>query len=305
MRLGASPRASLQLVRAAKAWAAMEGRDYVIPDDLQTLVPHAFGHRLLLTAEAHMSGRGPADVLASIVSSVADPARRHGRPQSGRVGDRHVRLSRRPDRRERGGCGSNWRAWLAGFTTRACCLLAAGVTAVAVRPAARRDRPGPRRRLRDRDPARRQRRRAPLAGQHRQPPNASSRCGPSAGTPITVSLTVTNRSVLPTGALMMEDTLPSQLHGRARFVLDGLGRRESRAVTYRIPPLPRGRYEAGPLRLRLTDPFRMVDLNRSFTATSTFVLTPVGRRAARAAAAAVVGHRREHRQPLGRRARRR
>ena len=51
----------------------MEGRDYVIPDDLQGLVPHAFGHRLLLTAEAHMSGRGAADVLASIVATVADP----------------------------------------------------------------------------------------------------------------------------------------------------------------------------------------------------------------------------------------
>jgi MoxR-like ATPase len=74
VRLGASPRASLQLVRAAKAWAAMEGRDYVIPDDLQGLVPHAFGHRMLLTAEAHMSGRGAGDVLASIVNTVAIPA---------------------------------------------------------------------------------------------------------------------------------------------------------------------------------------------------------------------------------------
>jgi MoxR-like ATPase len=74
VRLGASPRASLQLVRAAKAWAAMEGRDYVIPDDVQGLVAHAFGHRMLLTAEAHMSGRGPGDVLASIVGAVAIPA---------------------------------------------------------------------------------------------------------------------------------------------------------------------------------------------------------------------------------------
>jgi MoxR-like ATPase len=74
VRLGASPRASLQLIRAAKAWAAIEGRDYVIPDDLQGLVPHAFGHRMLLTAEAHMSGRGAADVLASIVSTVPIPA---------------------------------------------------------------------------------------------------------------------------------------------------------------------------------------------------------------------------------------
>jgi MoxR-like ATPase len=74
IRLGASPRASLQLVRASKAWAAMEGRDYVIPDDMQGLVPHAFGHRMLLTAEAHMSGRGTAEILASIVSSVPIPS---------------------------------------------------------------------------------------------------------------------------------------------------------------------------------------------------------------------------------------
>jgi MoxR-like ATPase len=74
VRLGASPRASLQLVRLSKAWAAMAGRDYVIPDDLQFLVSHAFGHRLLLTAEAHMNGRGPSDVLAAIVNSVPIPA---------------------------------------------------------------------------------------------------------------------------------------------------------------------------------------------------------------------------------------
>jgi uncharacterized protein (DUF58 family) len=167
-----------------------------------------------------------------------------------------------------------WRPWLAGFTTRACCLLAAGGTAaicglllgetdlvraggfaVAV----------------------------PLVASivvRRSQVNIASRRSvdpvrASAGSAVTVSLTVTNRSLLPTGTLMMEDGLPSQLHGRARFVLDGLGRRESRAVTYRIPPLSRGRHEVGPLRLRLTDPFRMVDLNRSFTTTSTFVLTPI------------------------------
>jgi len=73
VRLGASPRATLQLLRTAKAWAAMEGRTYVIPDDLQGLVPSVFGHRLLLTAEAHMSGRGAGEVLAAIVRSVAIP----------------------------------------------------------------------------------------------------------------------------------------------------------------------------------------------------------------------------------------
>ena len=97
----------------------------------------------------------------------------------------------------------------------------------------------------------------------------------SAGAAATMTLIVTNRSVLPTGPLMMEDRLPSQLVGRARFVLDGLGGRGSRSVTYRIPGLGRGSYTVGPLRLRLTDPFGMIDLTRSFTATSTFMVRPV------------------------------
>jgi MoxR-like ATPase len=83
VRLGASPRASLQLVRVAKAWAAMEGRDYVIPDDLQRLLPHAFGHRMMLTAEAHMAGRGSADVLAGVLASVAIPSDGADRPTAG------------------------------------------------------------------------------------------------------------------------------------------------------------------------------------------------------------------------------
>lgn len=95
-----------------------------------------------------------------------------------------------------------------------------------------------------------------------------------AGGAVTVHLTISNRSVLPTGALMLEDQLPGQLEGRARFVLDGLSGRESRTVSYRMPDLPRGRYRAGPLRIRLTDPFRLVDITRSFTATTGFVVTP-------------------------------
>jgi MoxR-like ATPase len=77
VRLGASPRAGLQLVRAAKAWAALSGRDYVIPDDLQYLLSPVFGHRLLLTAEAHVGGRTVADVLARIMRSTAIPATSH------------------------------------------------------------------------------------------------------------------------------------------------------------------------------------------------------------------------------------
>jgi MoxR-like ATPase len=74
VRLGASPRATLQLLRAAKAWAAMEGRDYVIPDDVQGLLGPVFGHRLLLTSEAHLNGRDARDILASIVHALPIPS---------------------------------------------------------------------------------------------------------------------------------------------------------------------------------------------------------------------------------------
>ena len=74
VRLGASPRATLQLLRAAKAWSALAGRDYVIPDDLQFLLTPVFAHRLLLTAEAHVAGRTPSDVLNRIVAHQPIPA---------------------------------------------------------------------------------------------------------------------------------------------------------------------------------------------------------------------------------------
>ena len=70
LRLGASPRATLHLVRAAKAWAAISGRDYVIPDDVRELAPTIVAHRLLPTVEAAMNGRGPADILATVLESV-------------------------------------------------------------------------------------------------------------------------------------------------------------------------------------------------------------------------------------------
>ena len=73
LRLGASPRATLHLVRAAKAWAALEQRDYVVPDDVQRLVRPVLSHRLLLTPEAAMGGRYPEQVLEAIVSAVPVP----------------------------------------------------------------------------------------------------------------------------------------------------------------------------------------------------------------------------------------
>ncbi len=73
-RLGASPRATLQLLRASKAWAALAGRDYVIPDDLQYLLNSVFAHRLILTSEAHVNGRSASEVLARIGAHTPIPA---------------------------------------------------------------------------------------------------------------------------------------------------------------------------------------------------------------------------------------
>jgi MoxR-like ATPase len=71
--LGASPRATLHLVRAAKAYAALRGRDYVLPDDVQGLAVQVLSHRLLATVEASMSGRTPEAALRQIVASVPMP----------------------------------------------------------------------------------------------------------------------------------------------------------------------------------------------------------------------------------------
>jgi MoxR-like ATPase len=76
LMLGASPRATLHLVRAAKASAALAGRDYVIPDDVQELAVQVLSHRILTTVEASMSGRTPEAALRQIVAGVPMPESR-------------------------------------------------------------------------------------------------------------------------------------------------------------------------------------------------------------------------------------
>ena len=71
--LGASPRASIMIVRAARALAASEQRDYVIPDDVKTLVLPTLAHRVIVTADAIMSGRSSDVVLREILDAVAVP----------------------------------------------------------------------------------------------------------------------------------------------------------------------------------------------------------------------------------------
>ena len=73
LALGASPRATLHLVRAAKARAAMQGRAYVIPDDLAALAKPVLAHRLLPGVEASMSGRSISAILDSVVARVPVP----------------------------------------------------------------------------------------------------------------------------------------------------------------------------------------------------------------------------------------
>ncbi len=73
LTLGASPRATLHLVRAAKAMAAIQGRDYVLPDDIHTLARPVLAHRLLPSVEAAMTGRSTTTILDGIVAAVAVP----------------------------------------------------------------------------------------------------------------------------------------------------------------------------------------------------------------------------------------
>jgi MoxR-like ATPase len=73
LRLGASPRATLHLLRAAKAAAALDDRDYVLPDDVQRLAVPVLAHRLLVTAEAQISRRGAQQIVTDIVSRTALP----------------------------------------------------------------------------------------------------------------------------------------------------------------------------------------------------------------------------------------
>ncbi|MDT7651422.1 MAG: MoxR-like ATPase, partial [Pseudonocardiales bacterium] len=75
LRLGASPRATLQLVRAARAQAALAGRGFVVPDDVQAVAVPVLAHRLLLAPDALASRRSAVDIVRSLLGRHAVPAR--------------------------------------------------------------------------------------------------------------------------------------------------------------------------------------------------------------------------------------
>jgi MoxR-like ATPase len=70
IHLGASPRASIMLLRASRALAAADERDFVIPDDVKTLVVPTLAHRIIVTADAAMTGRTPGVVLRDMLDEV-------------------------------------------------------------------------------------------------------------------------------------------------------------------------------------------------------------------------------------------
>ncbi len=76
IELGASPRASLGMGRAAQALAAVRGRTYVLPDDVKVLVPYVLPHRLILTAQARLRDRGAREIAGEILRAVPAPVER-------------------------------------------------------------------------------------------------------------------------------------------------------------------------------------------------------------------------------------
>ncbi|MGW1894809.1 DUF58 domain-containing protein [Streptomyces sp. NPDC002004] len=95
-----------------------------------------------------------------------------------------------------------------------------------------------------------------------------------AGSEARVHLRMENVSRLPTGLLMLQDRVPYVLGPRPRFVLDRVEAGGRREVSYRVRSDLRGRYPLGPLQLRLTDPFGLCELTRSFSAHDTLTVVP-------------------------------
>ncbi|AJD90420.1 magnesium chelatase [Jeotgalibacillus malaysiensis] len=74
--LGVSPRGSIALMKACQAYAMLHGRDYVLPDDVQFLVPYVFSHRMILKSEARYEGIEPEEVIERILARTRVPVQR-------------------------------------------------------------------------------------------------------------------------------------------------------------------------------------------------------------------------------------
>ena len=73
IELGASPRATMALFQAAQAWAAIHGREFILPDDVKYVAPSVLCHRMMVAPQAQLRGRKVQELVADIVSSVPVP----------------------------------------------------------------------------------------------------------------------------------------------------------------------------------------------------------------------------------------
>lgn len=73
VELGASPRATMALYQVSQAWAAIQGRDFVLPDDVKKVAPHVLTHRLMIAPQAQLRGRKPDELVVDIVEGVPVP----------------------------------------------------------------------------------------------------------------------------------------------------------------------------------------------------------------------------------------
>ncbi|CUR54007.1 conserved exported hypothetical protein [metagenome] len=95
-----------------------------------------------------------------------------------------------------------------------------------------------------------------------------------AGQPARVELKLTNEGRAPTGVLLLEEHLPYVLGNRPRFVLEGIARGWRRHASYQVRSDIRGRFEIGPMTVRVNDPFGLVELGRSFNTSVPLIVTP-------------------------------
>ena len=96
----------------------------------------------------------------------------------------------------------------------------------------------------------------------------------AAGQPARVTLSLTNEGRTPNGVLLLEDQVPYVLGTRPRFVVEGIGTGWKQTVSYQVRSDVRGHFEIGPMTVRVTDPFGLVELGRAFRTTVPLTVTP-------------------------------
>ena len=94
------------------------------------------------------------------------------------------------------------------------------------------------------------------------------------GQPTKVTLELKNTGRLPSSVLMLEDSVPYMLGTRPRYVIDQIGPRWRREISYTLRSDVRGRFVIGPLSVRVCDPFGLIEIERSFEARHTLTVTP-------------------------------